>query len=299
MTFFNCHDARLCLVVFVAIMFAPVQAQVVPPEKIFGEWEVSQVLLTREPDPPHDPPKLGHAALIGRPYSFTRKGVFHGSTGQQGKLDASYAKRTRPMKLLFEDEKVVRPDIAPFFPAPKKATNYPLKEALGTLANKPVTLYVYDESEFQGRTWSYVELRVGAFAAVGDVILVPDTYHDMLLVLRRASKTPSPEKAAFCAKAATVVDKAICTGDPETWRIHRYIETTTPCALSKPAKDASKLPGQIGAAIAKLNACKPDKAGELARCVESALDDHAKLIGSYIPSDKKCVNGDYKDLWLL
>lgn len=281
----------LIVLLFTNSMIARAQAQVVPPKKIFGDWDIAHVLLTRGLSSSPVPPAEGYARLFARSYSFERTGLSYGVDGRPGNLLTTYAKKSLSIKVLFEDEKIKRPAILDGDTLRKSAKDYALKEALGLLADRPITLYVYSDERFPIRD----ELAVMAFAAIGDVVLVPDTFNrNMLLVLQRAPKHRSPEHVAFCAKAVSALDKAVCANRKQ-WKLRHYIDTTTTCALSKPTRAATNLPKEISTALSQLNACQPDHN----QCISNALDDHAKLIGSYIPPTKQCVNGEYKDLSLL
>ncbi len=285
-------------VILIALICASTSAlaQVVPPSKILGDWEVAHVLPLRTAPPPEyiggekAEESGGYAVLLGLHFEFGTTGVGHGDDGRGAMLITRYATRALPMRAMFEGERTTnRPKLMRPFLLKKTIEDYGLREALGPLADKPITLYAYD---FQR---AFLQSFPGSwFAAVGDVLLLPDTAslsRNWLLVLRRVPTTRDPAHEAFCKQAMTGIDKAICE-KREFWLKRRYVERTTVCAQNKPIKSNADLDARIRTAKKALEACEPDDE----TCIWQALDAHSRMLGSYTPITKQCVDGEYKDL---
>jgi hypothetical protein len=288
------------LAIFAGVL-APVYAQVVPPSKILGKWEVTHILRLRATEPPrfidgnNAEESGGYALLLGLHFDFSMGGV---NTGEAWRVNSwrgadlvtRYAKQAVPMKAMFEGERIAnRPRLLRSFGLKKTSSDYALKAALGPLAGKPITLYDYD---FQRQ---FLENFPGSwFAAVGDVLLVPDTAskaRDTILVLRRVPTVRVPEHEAFCKEAVSALDKVICA-KRELWLKRRYIERTTVCAKNKPIKSNADLDTKIRTAKEALDACQPNDE----TCIWEALDTYGRMLGSYTPIDKQCIDGEYKNL---
>jgi hypothetical protein len=263
-------------------------AGLIPKAKVVGYWEISRVVVRKNAT--QAPPAGGYARLIGHQFMLEKNAMMSGRSenalageGGDGPL-LLWSKKPEPMRILFEDEKIARPRyVRPPFNG--VIADYPLRAAMGALADQPVTLYRYELPRMVP-----LDPGWGSFAAVGDIILMQ---HDQesLLILRRPPKVRAPEHAAFCARASSAIDRRICS-DRQLWMRYHYIETNTPCALKQPARNNPQLADSLRALTATRNACDP---GNLV-CLVNALNEQSILVGNHIPATQMCVNGEYKDL---
>jgi hypothetical protein len=272
----------------------------VPRAKVLGDWEVSRVLITKNAEDSTPPPASGYARLIGLKFRVdTERVTSHWkvddqSTGiakAEGRALVLSSRRPLSIKVLFEDEKIARPN---YFQGlvRGKASDYALRDGLGSLIDQPVSLYGYTYDQFKDQA----PLSV-TFAAVGS-LLIMDYDEGVLLILRRPPKTKTTEHAAFCQNARSESDKFICS-DRDLWVRYHYIQTTLPCAQKQPTNPNSNVAEALRLLRLKV-AQEPKALCEMVSfknvCMRVQLDAEANLIGSHIPSKKMCVNGEYKDL---
>jgi hypothetical protein len=289
----------MSIVLFANAPFAHANT-LVPRAKVLGDWEVSRVLLTKNAEDATEPPAGGYARLIGLKFRVGPDGVTSnwslddqtiGMAKAEGGPLVFRSKQPLSIKVLFEKEEVARPKHFRGL-VRGKASDYALRDGMGSLVNQPITLYGYAADRMQDANAGSV-----TFAAVGDVLLM-DHDEGGLLILRRPPKTETTEHAIFCEKARSETDKLICA-DRSLWMRYHYIQTTLPCALKQPKNansnlaEALRLLRQKKAQEPKALCASP---GFKDVCMGAELDAEANLIGSHIPPKKACVNGEYKDL---
>ena len=251
--------------------------QPVVPSQIFGDWEVTRLLV---PDGFSNSQRLmkpDDATVMGRKFTFQANSLTYNNEETHCKLDTSLAKRTHSIKTLFADERIPRPKIIRdrFY---RRATHY----ALGPLAAERATIYAYRCAKTSdGET--QLNNSGNWFAATRDTIIWP-LAPDALVVLKRLPTQPTAEQVAFCKVATIASDKTICA-DREMWLMKVFTETVRDCAVAFEKRTPDKLRAQLDAYVARRSACEGVRT-----CVYEVLDEHASILAQSTPSTQYCLD---------
>jgi hypothetical protein len=244
------------------------------PSAIFGDWEVTQVLVI---DVGRDSPggiNPDDGREIGRKYSLHVNHIVQDNEEQSCTLDRSLAQRTFPIKVLFAGEGLQRPKIIRQR-LYRRASEY----ALGVATTRPITVYAYrcKDKELQLNTMG------NWFAAADDTLFWPLGL-GALAVLKRQPTKPTTAQAQFCKEASRMSDKTICA-DRELWLMKNYTEIVGDCAIAaRGTRTLAERQSQLNAYVEQRNRCEGDQ-----KCVFNALREHASIVGQSVPSVAECL----------
>jgi hypothetical protein len=244
------------------------------PSAIFGDWEVTQVLVI---DVGRDSPggvNPDDGREVGRKYSLHMNRIVQDNEEQSCKLDTSIAKRTVPIKVLFAGEGLQRPKIIRER-LHRRAAEYGVDFA----TNKSITVYAYrcKNKELQ------LNPMGNWFAATHDTVIWPLGL-GALAIMKRQPTTPTTAQIQFCKEASSKSDKTICA-DRELWLMKSYTETVRDCAITaRGSRTLAERRDQLNAYVEQRNRCEGDQ-----KCVFNVLREHASIVGQSVPSVSECT----------
>jgi hypothetical protein len=274
-------------------------AKTVTSKDVLGEWEVSGYVRSRDMSVMQLTPMINYS-LVGRRYVFQSREFRLLDTTFKCQLNSSYAKRSIPLRALFEQERVTRPKLITR-PLYGRAKGFALSEAIGQLASRPVTVFAYqncelssvsDTAEEAGRFAAVGDTAVVLqwFAVAGDTVLIPYTY-DTLLILKRPPAVRPAEHEAFCQAASTANDKLICQ-DREMWLMHKFGQDTRACVERLPGENPFQrgIAASLKEQLPVRDACNGERG-----CLWKALYDYNFTAAQVLGPINRCINGELQD----
>lgn len=261
------HSTHVLFFTLIATALSAAHAGDVALESaVFGEWEVSRVLMTggmqmqwsmREDDP----------RLLGRSLHITADAVRFQNTVSACALQPLAGGKAQSMRSLFAQPGGKRP-------AGMHGTLYRRQEdyELGALRGQPVKLFAV---RCQPNQESFL-IDANWLATTGSPTTLLMPYQpDALLLLRRTppeGTAPEAARREYCQQANSPSDLAICA-DRELWLMHSHTLSARQRAQpSRPELNAA-LAREEAVQLAKRQAC----AGER-NCLYEVLDEHVELL---------------------
>jgi hypothetical protein len=259
---------------FVAILSSAAEATPLKPSQIFGDWEVTQLLVTDGVSNSQRSMNPDDARMVGRKYSFRPDSVIYLNEPERCTLDASLAKKTLSIKALFAGERLPKPNLVRdrFY---RRAAQY----ALGPLLREQIAVYAYRCVDRETR----LNQMGNWFAVTKDTIIWPEA-PDAFVIMKRQPTAKTKEQTAFCSTATIASDKTICA-DRELWLMKKYTEAVHECAIAYDLQSPKGMRDDLDAYVAKRDACEGARS-----CVYSTLQEHVSILGQRVASAPDCLD---------
>jgi hypothetical protein len=251
---------------------------------VTGDWVVADVLLKRGLSNAQLSNHRTSSMLLAYHYRLQADAVTVMNERAVCALNTRSAPSATTLRALFAGESVTPRTQGIKQKLLGKAADYALPvtmQAVSSQKTPTVMIYTYRCSGEQ----TAINDMGDWFALAGEQLLLPYA-QDALLILSRASREPSEQQIAFCKTPANSVDRIICA-DSQRYALHRYIESTAPCALVAPApNERDVIAREHAAKLKKRNECSDN-----ASCVWDALFEHAQWVAQSIPALNHCRAG--------
>jgi hypothetical protein len=251
---------------------------------VTGDWRVTDVLLKRGLSNAQLSNHRTSSMLLARYYRLQPDAVTVMNERSACALNTQSTRSTTELRALFSGEPATPRVLGIKQKLLGKAADYALPATMQTVSSRKtptVMIYTYRCSGEQ----TAINDMGDWFAMAGEQLLLPYT-QDARLILSRAPREPSELQSAFCNAPANSVDRIICA-DSQRFALHRYVESTAPCALAAPAQNERDAIASEHAAKLK----KRDECGDNASCVWDALFEHAQWVAQSIPASNHCRAG--------